>query len=482
VSYDTVYDLVDIQINALAGSTEPAPCRALAFYSGLVEELTLEPPQPEENEDANQRCPKDHLEPTPENVSCYEIVERVTRCRCSGHEISREQDEVEVECPEGITCPGAQSTCRHLMGTRTVVAGYGSCPDEEGGDGTVSDPDYYYQMCCQPPEIPLPWCSVMTQIYRGGRGVDPAIIALYPNGVFIAVQPPDGICGEVTQQWRVNPLNCCLGVGSLRFPPDENPTVIDDYSVYHLLVDGGKLPITWRIFAESTGAWFMLDGVRVQEMTVEESYVGLFTGDVCGSVTVSATDGCSTANLTLLAADGHWQYVAGGNAKQDVPPVAGVQADSVSCRYVEGASRNAILTGYNDKYKLVQYYATSVSEAPLSLFSGTKEEKDTQAKAAALEEAQSTLNPSVYPMDRVSRQGAAAAGLTPNTTDHELCGSMGCMIADCLGGWVEEPAGSGIWYRYRADFPARWQCFVVGNSTYVPWAPYWGCAWYEWVC
>jgi hypothetical protein len=310
-SFDTVYDLVDCEIDALPGSTEPAPCRALGFYAGMVEELELAPPEPDDDADAEKLCPGSGLEPTPDNVSCYEVVRRVTRCRCSENEVDVETVEQSLPCPPGMNCPGTVDTCRALMGTRTVTAGYVSCPEEEGQEGTVSDPNYYFDHCCgwPPPDMVLPPCKEYTTAFQGGKGVSDEVRALYPGAVFVAVSPPDGICGEVTTTWQVPQLDCCNGVPPLAWNADLSASVMSRNEAASVWVTGGSslLSKTWTVH----GQGFWMDYAHTRKTVVTAmAKATVFTDDTaCGAAVVEVTDGCSTTSGTILCTYGEWQAI-----------------------------------------------------------------------------------------------------------------------------------------------------------------------------
>jgi len=309
--FDTVYDLVDCEIDALPaapgaqGSKEPAPCRALAFYHGLVEELELEPPEPDEEADADKYCPDEHLDPTPDNVTCYEIVRRVTRCRCSDDEASVDPVESVVDCPKGYDCPGGVETCRQLMGTRTITVGYGACSGEEYEEGDVGDPQFFLDTCCESPwanlETDLPPCRTIRSEYKGGKGLSAEVKALYPGATFVAVGPRDGMCGTVTRTWNVVPRNCCDFIEPMAWD-EENCA---DIAPGMVMVTGGTGRYTWKLHG-GVGFSFAADIVQVQKIT-GVPYVRVYrTGSDCGSVGIEVEDGCSELQRIMLSPNGRW--------------------------------------------------------------------------------------------------------------------------------------------------------------------------------
>ena len=310
VHFDTVYDQVDCTINALPGSTDPAPCRALAFFAGLVEELELEPPRPDDDGDerSTRLCPDDHLEPTPDSVSCYEIVRRVTRCRCSGDEVDAETVEQGVECPKGYNCPGSVETCRQLMGTRQITADFVPCDDEENLAGTVSDPDYYLDKCCGPPNRILPACKKITSQYGGGKGMSAEVMAGYPGAVFVPVPPKDGICGEITVSWQVDALDCCDGVPPLAIDPDTSVSVIaPGSSGMVVLVEDVGGPYTW---SAGGSLYFDVRGLHLNKIETTLPMVRVSADeDFCGMGSVHVTDGCSSDSYSIRSTEGEWVQI-----------------------------------------------------------------------------------------------------------------------------------------------------------------------------
>ncbi len=351
--FDTQYDLVTLKING-NDEGEPQPARVLAFYAGLVAEQQIEPPEVSEEDEETKRLLCDEagagLNPTPDSVSCYELVERVWRCRCSGRIVDEltTTEERTVTCPDGLDCPGGASECRKLVRSRSVTVGYTSCPDEEKLEGSVSDPDYYLEQCCEPHPFSLPACKKITEIFYGGKGISAEDKAMYPGAAFIGVGPEDGVCGEVVTTWQVVPRNCCDGVPALVWDSENSPyTITPGGASKKVYVLGGKAPYTWRL----TGSLYALvSGNRFQLVETSVPWLTVYADDdACGVLYVRVTDGCSSVIGMIRATVGRWIRVEHLWPDKTAP--------WVDFSHVNKVTSNASLwaVGENPRYRVEMY-------------------------------------------------------------------------------------------------------------------------------
>jgi len=323
--FDTQYDLVTLKIDGNEEG-EPQPAMVLAFYAGLVAEQQIEPPEVSEEDEATKRTLCDQagadLNPTPDAVECYEIVDSVTRCRCSGNIIAEKTTTAEhsVTCPDGLDCPGGESECRKLMGSRQVTVGYARCPDEEYKEGDVGDPDFYLQTCCEVWTYkkypgPLPACRTMTGLFRGGRGVSDEDKALYPGALFIGIGPADGVCGKTVTTWTVASRNCCDDAEPLAWDGSKSISVIGKNSSGMVFVLGGAIGAvrTWTV----RGQGVFTDYAHSRKSgETNGNALWIYTDNTaCGTFTVDVTDGCSTAYGYVRCTAGQWIMVCSSYAE-----------------------------------------------------------------------------------------------------------------------------------------------------------------------
>ncbi|MCK9254151.1 MAG: hypothetical protein M0P55_15495, partial [Clostridiales bacterium] len=351
--FDTQYDHVTIKINGNAEG-EPQPARVLAFYAGLVAEQNIEPPEVSDEDDETRRLLCDQagagLDPTPDSVSCYELVDYITRCRCSGTATGEPRtEEHSVTCPDGLNCPGGVSECRKLVGSRSVTAGYTKCPDEEYKDNDVGDPEFYEETCCEPPpsdRLPLPPCRTITRVFSGGQGLSEEDRALYPGAVFVPVGPADGICGETVTTWQVVPLNCCDEIINMTWD-EENCA---DIAPGLVKVFDGSGRYTWKLMG-GTGFSFLPDGLIMLQKTTTVPWVYVYrTGDDCGSVGIVVDDGCTQLQRVMLSPTGYWKDISGTQQLDnfDLPAdvVTCFQGRRFECLYVDDEEQDPLRPNY----------------------------------------------------------------------------------------------------------------------------------------
>ncbi|MDY0013890.1 MAG: hypothetical protein RBS40_13475 [Rhodocyclaceae bacterium] len=316
-TYRTHYDLATIKVLGVEG--QPGECRTLAFHHGLVADETLTPPEAEQVD--RSLCPSTSYE-SPESedeVTCYQevVVHRV--CSCSLHEVETLRYEEIVPCPGEMHCANNETRCMHLVGTASATT-YVSCGDQDRSgdfDGNLSDPEFYFDKCCEWPTGPLPTCVTRHRTYRGGkalihgpehyRGLYGALTRIVP------VSPPGGICGDWTIEQRLMGNNCCDGVEPLAPDVSINPEVVAPSTTVTVgVLGGGKYPYQWLVLGE--GFWFNGPSKRI---TTGGPTVHLVAdSDACGTATISVTDGCSTTQFEIRCTQGRWILKGSVNARE----------------------------------------------------------------------------------------------------------------------------------------------------------------------
>lgn len=320
-NFVTTYDEVEIEVpNDEEGN--PGECTALCFYHGLVEERALDIPDPDENEDG--LCAAFGLQTSadiPREANCYKLLHRVTKCRCSGMEHSRETEEIAVTCPEGAPAG------RQLEGSETITTGYVDCGEETGD---ISTSEFYEEKCCVKPNRSLPRCSVVKSVYRGGRGIKGGAQKykdLYgENTRIIGVGPAEGPCGDLVIEHKLMAKNCCEDVidTPLRVLNDVSIDVLADNSSGIVVLDGGLDEIEWQVYGQDV--W--LNQSHTLRRAVGGRVARIYAGDTCGMIFVTATDGCTVVQHTLRAETGYWQEIdywkfSDGGSNLSFPPIQG---------------------------------------------------------------------------------------------------------------------------------------------------------------
>lgn len=321
-------------------------CRALCFAMGLVAELDLQRPESQGTlSDWEKYCnpqTKWVFNP-PDGVTCYEEVELSYRCECDTNQESRSITiRRGVPCPDGFITWGVEPG-DYKIGDKYEIAGYEHCPDlaVNYGSQDLSDPDYYAQLCCNPPPqgITLPHCATVTSKNPGGaaleNGEDYYRKIYGPATRFVPVAPADGDCGTMETKQDVYQHNCCDGVTPIYWDYDNSAEVIADNSKGLVTVTGGRPPYTWQV----RGSGFWADAAHAwRDVETDVPYLWLYTQDSCGTCDIYVTDGCSSSSGLVRSDVGQWSFLTNNPEPCLVTldcgaPIAGVVNDCVQGKY-----------------------------------------------------------------------------------------------------------------------------------------------------
>jgi len=381
--YETRYDIVTVHVygeislnSAYAGQPRPKPeeCNVLGFYQGTVTEHTITPPDEDETTseaDMERLClTGGDINPNPDNISCYEIVTIKTLCRCSGDTADSRDVERSVTCPDRVKyCSGGESTCRHFVGSRTIIEGYTSCPDEEYLEGTVSDPEFYLEKCCHyptcPPWCPLPPCETIRREYPGSASFNGDKSNYPPNTQFIAVGPKDGMCGTITTTFQVAAKDCCEDVEPLEWDEEHCSLYVPGW--YHIF--GGKAPFIWRV--SGVGLSFH-PTIVITEIETDDRWVYVYrTGEDCGAYDLLVTDVCNQhLDRKIRSPEGRWMEITlPWNAKSNEEK----KADHLGCGWnwasicCSGPWTFCYVTDSPTFAQCYQYYSAGIGRAAIYL-------------------------------------------------------------------------------------------------------------------
>lgn len=180
-------------------------------------------------------------------------------------------------------------------------------PDESTCE-PITDEEYLSECCAGTDVTCKPVCREITTPVRGPIKGDPP--SAYSGKTEIIVLMPDDNtpCGELTTTWTTSG-GCddeCEGVEDLSWNPD-NPDVIAAGSSANVGFLGG-LTSKPKEYTLGGGEFYFENGTQ----SITSSGVGITVyaaGDACGSATISADDGCSSASGTLRCDQGRWLVI-----------------------------------------------------------------------------------------------------------------------------------------------------------------------------
>lgn len=362
-SYLTEYDSVPVTVHGDIDEHTAGQARITALYHGEVYEHDVQPPATDDQLDEQDRynfCNGAQFEDdgVGDDVTCYKLVHRITRCQCDNTEIGRETVEIDVECPNRkYYCSGGLSTCRKMISSEMVTVAYQPCPGEEN-----INPNIGVQSCCDETTVVRPLCSVRKSIFRGGKGIIGGIEkykALYGDNVrLVAVVPKNGICGEVTVRQQLAVANCCDSVADLVYDEDASVSVLSQNSIGTVVFTGGRYPATVML----RGHGFWLDKkYTIRDGSISTGAVKIYTdATACGSCKVIVTDGCSSAIGFLRSVDGNWVVLGSFYPLRypynddDVFPRSLIPGWDCSASVGYGSSTGPMVWATKGKYRLVE--------------------------------------------------------------------------------------------------------------------------------
>lgn len=357
--YETVCDVVTIKVSGNPATNEPNECICLGFYQDTVNELTLKQPEVDESEsslDMDIYC-NVNVEKTPQvdEVTCYEIHHRVTKCKCSETEVDRVTVEVDVDCPVEYNCPGAETKCRNLIGSKTIHVASVHCDGEET---QVNDPDFYEDICCtRKSELELPQCENMTLVYRGGEPIDGGTDkykGLYGNDLkIVPVGPKTGICGNHYIEYKIQHKNCCDEIVPTVVDYDSTDDIIADNSDAVLAVKSDLSEIFWDL---SAAPGLYLDPSRTKKTGYAGKIIRVYSDEVCGALNIKADDGCEPVYIILRATTGEWVQRGYWDYGDDNPE------NNDNIHYITGETTLRTLSGSVSSYDVINRYAERVKE------------------------------------------------------------------------------------------------------------------------
>ncbi|MBU1140875.1 MAG: hypothetical protein KKA76_18015 [Proteobacteria bacterium] len=285
VTYAMPYDLLTIR-------TTENDCAVTALYHLSIDELDIQPPSTDDQ--AEQLCGyiKGQFGEAEDddNGKCYKEITHQILCNCSGKSAGGGYTErLGSACPDGVA-PGS-------VVERVDKITYVTCQDEED---IVHDPEYYEEVCCHPPNIPLPRCKNKYSTFTGS-GLTPeqrkALEGMYDGRVIlVAVGPKTEPCGKLTVSQKVIPASCCDEVEPLAHAP-ENPSTVTLGQRVELCVLGGKSSLTWT---SSVGYTFW-NGT--QKMVGGSCAIIYVSSQACEDGWIRVTDGCTTLIMRLHRVD-----------------------------------------------------------------------------------------------------------------------------------------------------------------------------------
>jgi hypothetical protein len=315
LSYPTEYDRVSVRIPGKDGERQSA--EVIGFWRRSAEMITLDPPEIDETAVNDPvlcaRNTRGNVEEGDrEQTTCFEYVEQVTRCQCSGREVKTETVEQQLDCPPGA---GAGS---HLAGTRSVTKEYIDCGENSSEHIAnsmykVAMPSYYEEVCCFPPNHALPQCPVMHRVWQPSANIKPSkeyYEDLYGENIrFVPVIPREGNCGEVEIRQEITG-NCCDVAPELEWDYTRSFNVAAPSTSGTIYLIGGMGPY----HVEVTGTGFWLDAAHsAKSGNFAYKAIDIFlASNACGSCLVSIADQCGNFIIEhVRSSAGSWLQVVG---------------------------------------------------------------------------------------------------------------------------------------------------------------------------
>jgi len=364
VKYTTKYYEVLINVNAI--DEERSDCLCLLFYQETVNEVSISPPDiDEEGIDTLQCHPAQDAESGQEPYGpieheegeCYVRYSHRTRCRCTPYKLIGSYDEIRV-VPCSTPFSSANPQGAYELHRTINLEGYITCPDSEDWEGGTEE--YYIEQCCvpPPPHIGLPNCKERKAVDYGGQSIVKGYDYYSRNALhnqvinLVPVSPKDGICGEITYIQDVASENCCDDefITPLDYDEENSVEILGDYSSGIVFFSGGSPESVEKGYHVSVrGSGFFIDFERTHTDAIiyGHSFI-VYTEDACGSCTVTITDGCSETFGEITATDGQWVTIASGQEVIDMykPIEADEKIGSMMYAYLSTTLRLKQTNGY----------------------------------------------------------------------------------------------------------------------------------------
>jgi len=369
LSFIAVFDRVAIEFENNDPGPEELQNSILAFYLGAGYELDIESIIADDNYQ-DITCTESWVAECSEKI-CYEYNHHYSLCSCDATRMVNEYDEE----PRAFDCP--DNWCWSGQGTNShnyIFDGYVTCGGEVDDSAySVSNPDYYEEKCCFPPDFQLPSCSKKTYQNTGGAYIDKDFyrrlygsLGKYNEVVFIPVTPIDGDCGETVVEQVVSQVSCCDNATQIEPSRETSIEVLAPETNGPVHFTGGVAPYQ----ATVNGSGFWADSLYTKKgVTVQNGSVMVYADETaCGSCLITMSDGCSIGVMTVRGTVGRWGDPIQVERLTDFP-VAGFEATETP-----GANGIGTYSGIFDRYRCVvvtdESYAASTTAACLGSDAG----------------------------------------------------------------------------------------------------------------
>ena len=279
VTYAMPYDLLTIK-------TTENDCAITGLYHLSVDEISIAPPPVDDQAEALCGEIGGHFDqPESDTGKCYTETRHIALCNCSESISDSYSTRQDAPCPDGVA-DGS------MVGMDEVV-GYVSC----GETDRVNDPEFYKEVCCHPPEFPLPSCEEKTTTFSG-RGLTneerKRLLGMYDGNVLlVGVGPKIAPCGKLTIKQSISNENCCDGVLPLELL-SVTPETIGIGGWVEVVLTGGLPPFIWGVNA---GYYF------VDTVTNGRSNILAMDGVACTNARIRVEGKCGNLD-TVIARTG----------------------------------------------------------------------------------------------------------------------------------------------------------------------------------
>lgn len=405
--YLSKYEVVEVTVFGDTENKEYGECTVIAFYYGIVEELELQPPQSyvDDLDLWKNLCNPDIIVKMGDDKNKPQWVSTRTtyKCQCSGDQsrvvyknepdhwdiaISKLLDDADklneqakdptLTNKEREALQVAEKAKRDKAAETSVAHGKalkqyifpGVIREEFGGyedcgetTGDMNDPDFYEQVCCDPPEVPLPICKTLYRQNGGGKEIDKETLteltSQYGNQLkLVPVTPEDGDCGITKTTQVLVSKNCCDVTPPLVYDDENSAEIITDQSSGLVFVSGGRYPLTVSV----RGNGFYLDNNRsIKDGYVYSNQFLIYTANACGACQVTVSDGCSSVVGYIRSDNGQWVRVytslAGVNGDDSgVPAYPGGCPVMLVAPDRPASPLGETITGESGRYRIAQHF------------------------------------------------------------------------------------------------------------------------------